>query len=460
MNALMRCAILLVLAGCNRPEVPVVEKPKPAPAPRPLTRLFVQDLESCSLRWADVLTNEKDELTLGQFAAVAGFPNLDAARQKLVQMRDSAGVVCVGVRDKEDGKFQSGWVLLHSGVAHEDHGDHGHWGYGKQPAVLDSRLDAAQGNPAHLYLYDGRFFLANDKLGGTTRLDPKEYAEGKGAPRFLAGGGGHITLAAVADKVVYAAWIDGGGPNKGRVDVTPVTRTGKSAPAYSLHLPSGGIHGASTNAGKVFFAPSDGICWVAADRDAKAQPDEVKVHHIPLGVDGDKPRRTGAFEQHGPYVLFVTGKGPGSELVLLDARQAEPKPLTVPLKVAQGTQAVTPTVAVAPDGKAYAFVFHDRVAGSDAADALEVIALDPNGDGDCSDARSVKVLPVGKSAVEGHFGHHDLAFDADRRFGFFTNPGDGTLSVLSLRTLTVVQTFPVGGKPATLVALGGRATED
>lgn len=72
----------------------------------------------------------------------------------------------------------------------------------------------------------------------------------------------------------------------------------------------------------------------------------------------------------------------------------------------------------------------------------------------------VKTLKVGRSAAEGHFGHHDMAFDAERRFGFFTNPGDGTVSVLSLKTLEVIATFTVGGTPTAVVACGSRETED
>lgn len=97
---------------------------------------------------------------------------------------------------------------------------------------------------------------------------------------------------------------------------------------------------------------------------------------------------------------------------------------------------------------------------ADAEDILEVIALDPNGDGDCADAKSVKTLKVGKSAVDGHFGHHDLAFDADRKHGYFSNPGDGTISALSLKTLEVVATFAVGGTPTALVVRGGEDHDD
>jgi len=459
-----------VLAGataCNRsgavgPDAKAdEEKPKKAKTPRPFARLFVQDLETCSLRWADVKVGEKDEFTLGAFAAVEGFKKLDPAKQKLVQMKESAGLVCVGVRDDEDGASESGWILVRSGVGYIDHGDHGHWTFKKLPEVVDSRLDKKQGNPAHLYLYDGRFFLANDRLNGYTRIDPSKYEDGgKDEPRFLVGGGNHITLAVVEDKVGYSAWIDGGGPNKGRVDVTPVTSSAKSKPAYSFTLPTGGIHGAIVNSGKVFFAPADGICWVEADAGLKLKPDQVKIRHVPLGKDGDKPRRTGSFVNHGHHVVFVTGKDANAALVLLNAKDAEPKPVVVPLGVKKGTQAVTPEVAVTPDGKAYAFVFHDHAKGVDVEDALEIVALDPNGDGDCSDAKVVKSLKVGKSAVEGHFGHHDIAFDAEKQFGFFTNPGDGTVSMLSLKSLEIVTTFKVGGTPTAIVALGSRETDD
>lgn len=441
------------------------EKAPVKAAPRPLTRLFVQDLQACSLKWADVLLGPDGKLTLGPVAEVPGFPKLDPARQKLVQMQESGSLVCVGVRDDAHGQFQSGWVLVQTGVGYSDHGDHGHWAYKKSPQVVDSRLGTDQGNPAHLYCYSGKFFVANDALNGYTRIDPAKYATneartlGKGTPRFLAGGGNHITLAVVEDKVGYACWIDGGGPNQGRVDVTPITTKDKTEPAYSFYLPSGGIHGATHCCGKVFFAPAAGICWVEADTGLKLKADQVKVRHIDLGSEGDTPRRTGSFHTLGRYVLFVTGKQ-APQLVILDAQATEPQPRFVPLTPTPGTTALLADAVTTVDGKPYAFVFHDRKKDAEAADRLEIVALDPNGDGRFDDARPIKTLTIGASAVEGHFGHHDLAFDADRRFGFFTNPGDGTIAVLSLKTFEVVATYSVGGKPAAIVARGGEDPED
>jgi hypothetical protein len=426
-----------------------------------LSRLIIQDASTCSLVWADVRITAKDEFGITPSTPIEGFKKLDPAKQKLVQMKESNKIICVGVRDNEDGKSESGWILANSGVRYTDHGDHGHWIYKTKPSVIDHRLDNKQGNPAHMYLYDGRFFLANDKLNGYTRIDPKMYDKGgKDTPRFLVGGGNHITLAVVDDKVGYSAWIDGAGPNKGKVDVTPVTKAERSEPKYSFTLPSGGIHGAIANSGKVFFAPSEGVCWVQADTQLTRKGDEVKVHHIDLGKDGDKALRTGAFVNHSHYVLFNTGKAEKSELVLLDAKKDEIKPIRVPLAVKPGTRALTPILGVTPEKKAFAFIFHDRAKDVEAEDVLEVVAMDPNGDGDCSDAKVIKTLKVGKSEVEGHFGHHDLAFDADGRYGFITNPGNGTVSVLSLKKMEIVATLNVGGKPGAVIAVGGREMDD
>ena len=430
-------------------------------AKRPLTRLFIQDEKGTTLKWADVRQGADGKLTLSPLVSIEGFPKLDAEKQKLVQMRESKGTVVVGVRDNKDGTDQSGWVLLRTGVSYAEHGDHGHWDFKKKPSVIDSRLDAKQGNPAHVYQYGGKFYLANDKLNGYTRLDPSKYeGESRDTPRFLVGGGNHITLAVIDDKVGYSAWIDGGGPNKGRVDVTPVTDATKTEPTYSFNLPVGGIHGATANSGKVFFAPAEGIAWVEADPTLKRKPAEVKVHRIDLGKDDDKPRRTGAFANYKNYVLFVTGKEETASLVLLDAKADEPKPITVALNVKKGCRALTPSVVTTPEGKSYALVFHDHAKGAEVEDALQIIALDPNGDNNCADAKVLQTLKVGSSAVEGHSGHHDVAFDADGRFAFFTNPGDGTIAVLSLKTLEIVETFKIGGQPGAIVAHGGIETDD
>lgn len=435
------------------------------PAPQPVARLFVQDHAARQLKWADVLAGADGKLTLAAMAPVPGFPALDAAKQKLVQMEAIDGKLLVGVRDDDDGKYGSGWVLVGTGAKYTDHGDHGHWSFKKKPFVIGSRVDADQGNPAHLYAYLGKFYLANDGKNGYTRFDPADFPDAKDAHagtrgRFVPGGGGHITLAAAGDKVGYGTWIDGGGPNKGRVDVTPLGGTGPAAVAYSFTLPTGVIHGATAAADKVFFAPADGVCWVTADPDAKLKPDQVVVRHIPLGTADDQPLRTGAFAVHKHHVLCVTGKGAAAKLVVLDAAAADPKPLSVSLPGGDKLKPLTPAVVLAGGKRPLALVFHDHDPKDPAADRLDVVALDPDGNGDWSDARVAKSLAVGASKVDGHFGHHGVGFDADGTFAFFTNPGDGTVGVLDLKSLDVVSTFKVGGAPTAVVAVGARDADD
>ena len=106
-----------------------------------------------------------------------------------------------------------------------------------------------------------------------------------------------------------------------------------------------------------------------------------------------------------------------------------------------------------------AFVFHDHDGEVKTQDYLTIIDLDPNKDRNCSDAKVVKTMEVGPSKVTGHFGHHDIGFDADGRLAYFTNPGAGTLSVLSLSNLNIVEEFAVPGTPTAILVHGGIASE-
>jgi hypothetical protein len=465
---------LAVLLGCTSgaadapPSTNASESsPLPAsrpPAPQVLTRLFFQDYETKSLKWLDV--QEGSPLTLGPAATVEGFPPLDPARQELVQMEVIGEHLLVGVRESDEDRRSNGWVLVHTGVRGVSHGDHADWSYRQHPRVLARQLDGEQGNPAHLYQYDGVFYLANDERSGYTRLDPRtirpedDEAAIRSAARFLPGGGHHITLAVADNRVGYAAWIDGDGPHKGRVDVTPLDAAGTPETAYSFQLPSGGIHGAVVCQGKVFLAPADGLCWVAADLDLRFRdnPQGVQVHHIALGRDPatERPLRTGAFTTFGKYVLCVCGAGPTAALCLLDASQETPQPRLIGLDMQAGNRPVTPEVVQTRSGKRYAFVFHDHPQDVEAEDRLSIIDLDPDGDGDFADARVEKSLLVGPCRLEGHYGHHSISFDADGRRAFFTNPGNGLLVVLDLRRLEPVLEHPLGGIPTKLLAVGGR----
>lgn len=420
-----------------------------------VARLLWQDRDKDSMMWGEVHSGEK---WIVSASPVKDFPKLDVEKQDLVQMEHAAGHLLVGVRDNDDGKFQSGWVVVDTGVREEPHGDHTHWKFVSVPSTKGSRLDTDQGNPAHLYLYGGHFYLANDRKNGFTQLDSESLAVKPVSEcgTFFPGGGSHITMAAVENAVCYSTWIDGGGPNMGRVDVVNLKKIDGEKITYSFKLPTGVIHGATANSGRVFFAPADGVCWVDADLSLTKSAETVVVNHISLGKEegAEKPNRTGAFVNHRNWVLFTTGGSEGKScLCLLDAKATQPTVIKLPIEVAEGLSLTTPEVVLASGGKRYAFLFHDKKEG-ELQEQLTIVDLDPNGDRDLSDAAIAKTMPVGASKVDGHHGHHSISFDSEGRLACFTNPGDGTIWVMSLKDLTVRAKSIVGGTPGAIVAIG------
>jgi hypothetical protein len=428
---------------------------------RTVARLFWQDASDQSLKSGDLKRGDAWKM---EPSTVNGFPELDPNKQAHVQMQHAGGIVLTGIHDTEDGEFQSGWVAIDSGVTEDTHGDHSHWHFGAAPKVVASRIDDQQGNPAHVYLYGGAFYLANDKKNGFTIVTPSAFhAKGGGkrgtqssasprADHFISAGGGHITLAAVNSQVAYATWIDREGENMGRVDV--VGFGGNTGRRYHFHLPSGGLHGATTNSGKVFFAPSDGVCWVTADTSLSQKVSEVDVHHISLGEDEEgNPKRTGAFANAGNHVLFTIGRGANPELCMLNAASPKPALIKLPLNLAEGNTITTPRAVQSRTGESFAFLFEES-RGGDQPEQLHVVALDPNRDGSYADATLRSSLTVGRSLIEGHSGHHE-ATAIGRSFVAFSNPGDGTITIVSTSDWTVQATLQVGGTPTRIIAVGG-----
>ena len=429
-----------------------------AAPPERMARVFWQDRENKTLMWGEMM-KIGSVLTFRNGGQVQGFPKLDKERNELVQMERIGSVLLVGVRDDDDGKLSSGWVAVDVGVDEMPHGNHSDYNYRNPPKVIASKLDKEQGNPAHLYVYDKAFYLANDNLNGYTQLTPAQLIS-KGSGTFHRGGGGHITLATVDQKVGYGTWIQGGGPEKGRVDVSDLTKTGEESIAYTFHLPVGGLHGATANSGRVFFAPSDGVYWVDADMGLKLTPEQVVMNHLSLGKDeeNDRPLRTGAFVNHRNWVLFTTGPGEHSALCLVDATAAKPSIVRVPIEVADGLSLVTPEVVATAGGKRYAFVFQNRKDG-DVREVVTMIDLDPNGDRNFSDAAIVKSIYVDPSAVEGHYGHHSISFDDDSVFGLMSNPGSGQIWIMSLTNRSIIGRYRVGGMPTKVTVVGGEASK-
>jgi hypothetical protein len=451
---MIRCSFIAIISLA----FPLIAMAAP-PQGKHLTRVFYQDDESKTVKWADLLRGRS--LILTQPQVVEGFPKIDPAKQTLVQMELAKGYILVGVRDEEDGKFQSGWVLIDCGLETEPHGNHLDWIYARNPRVRATQLDDQQGNPAHVYTYDDVFYAANDQKNGFTRLAPGEISstDDEAAIRkkaaFHAGGGGHITLAVSGKKVAFSSWIDREGPNKGRVDLTLITTAGTDKPTTTINLPSGGIHGATACANKVFLAPSDGIDWVEVSDGIPTDPQQIKIQHIDLGKIGEKPRRTGAFTTMGNRVAFVSGDGKDTEFGIIEADKTPPVLTKLAVPLAEEGRPAGMELIKPRSGNPIALMFQDVEGEAPSKCKLKMVELDPNGDSQWTDLRVGPEYPVGLAKIEGHGGHHSISADSDRFRCVFTNPGDGTISVLSLVNRSIEMTFTVGGHPSKVITYGG-----
>ncbi len=424
----------------------------PAAAERTLARLFWQDDATAMVRWGDLTRSDGKYFLSNQ--PINKFPSIDADEQSLVQMQMHDGVLLTGVHDSSGGESASGWIAVDSGVTEVPHGDHSHWHYDAEPSVMMSLIDKSQGNPAHVYDYDGTFVLANDKKNGFTLVSPQSIraaATPAEAGEFIEGGNGHITLAVIDNLVAYATWIARDGDDCGRVDVVGLGEN--AGKRYDFRCPTGALHGATTAGGKVFFAPADGVCWVTADVDLVQTNDDVMVHQLSLGSDENGPLRTGAFANHGDHVLMTYGKGESTSLGIIDAAADQPELIQLPIELADGQSASPPIPLSARGGKPMVMVFAES-ADAPAKDQLRLIGLGPNGDGCFDDAHLVWSTEVGPNLISGHSGHHDAAMLPGGRHVAVTNPGDGSVWIISLTDGSVTAKLNCGGEPTRLLVAG------
>lgn len=420
---------------------------------RTVARVFWQDDANASVRYGDLKRSGSGWSIEPE--SITGFPSFDVDEQSLVQMHADDGIILLGVRDEADGEIGSGWIAIDSGAEEESHGDHSHVRLKRPPAILKSLVSTDQGNPAHVYQYGNTFVLANDKKNGFTTTSAAKLRDAKTADeaaKFHAGGNGHITLAVVDGRVGYATWIARDGEDGGRVDVVGLgDNDGKH---YSIHCPTGGLHGATTNSGKVFFAPSDGVCWVNADLECDDAPETVQVNYLSLGKQDDEtPLRTGAFENLGQRVLFTTGKGEQAKLCWIDACNDSPRVESIPLELSSSESLSTPMAIKTRDGKSWVILFSESKDAPE-TDSLVAVEMDANLDGDWTDASVRHAVGIGRNQIQGHGGHHQAVLLPSGRQLLVSNPADGTLSVIALADWTVQATILVEGQPTRLAAIG------
>ena len=182
-------------------------------------------------------------------------------------------------------------------------------------------------------------------------------------------------------------------------------------------------------------------------------PVTMQVNHLTPENDEEirKHLLTGQYKVDRHWVLVTTGEGDQATLCMINSQSVPPSVVKLRIPVAEGLQLSTPEMTLSM-GERLAFLFLVRIdAAAEVQEQLTSVELDPNRDGDLSDARVRKTIPVGASQVDGR---HSIAFDAYGRNAVFTEPRDGVLNVLSLQNMQILARFKVGGIPDRVIAVG------
>lgn len=430
-----------------------------APPVQVLTRVFFHDAATETIKWADLLAGEKP--TMGPVRTLAGFPQLDPQRQSIVSLQAAGGMLLAGIRDTTGGTAPRGWVLVECGVYEEAHGDHAHWIYPTAPRIRAAAVDPASGNPRRIHVYDATFYLTYDDRGEFLRIDPASIGprDDAAAIRRLAarhvGGGRQGALAAVGKVVAFTAWEDVAGPHQGQIDVTALRPTGNDAVTFSFQLPQGELSALTAHYGKVFIVTPEALAWVTVPSRISSSLSSLPARQIPW--DGpaefrDEPR---GFATYGRYLAYVGSSQGKVTLNYLDAAAEQPRILRLPVSPDADRIAGDYELFRNRKGQPLALVTHEDATTESAPGRLSVVELDPDRNGDWTDARVVQEISLGPAAAGEHRG---IAVEADNRRALFTNPGDGTLMVLSVEDRKVVTGFQVGGTPTRVLAVGGRVS--
>ena len=406
-----------------------------------ITRIFWQDRESQKLSYADLSTTDKWHIKRGW---VKGFPQPADNNQRLGPMTLKGTQLLVGAVGDENNQV----VRIDSGVYQRPHGSHFHWEYTNQPqATLQQPVSSAFGIAATSS--NSVFFsLAS---GGIAKADWNSTNE-PSTSTFAGGKNGAI--ATVNDSVVYATWPDAEGENAGRVDVLNQSLNANRG-VYKFNLPAGNINSAATANNKVFFAHQSGISWVPADTTLTQRDQNIPIANISNGSTDQLGAVPSSLTAEKNWILFTVSNPEGeASLGMINAATANPMVAKLGIPIENGLKLSKPKIKLSL-GQRYAFLFQERSdAASEAQEKLVIVALDPNRDSNCNDARVASMVNIGTSKIDGEFGHHNVCFDDYGRFAIFTDPGDGIINIMTINDMTIRAKFRVGGTPDRIIAVG------
>jgi len=418
MTTLAAAALMTTAAGQNVRE-------------KTIMRVFWQDAASQKLSYANLTASSRWNLRRGW---VGGFPQLEASTQSLGEMVAVDGQVFVSVTAADD-TAAGGWLCLDSGAFEEPHGNHTHWKYTRTPRVRQSELAVGRGQTAGLMQHNGTVVHA-DSTGACTLLTTGQMKFGgdRGLrqltlpqpARFCLIEGQHLfTAGEKSERIATASY-----------DISAATR-----PLNGSDFPGAQLTGIVYNSGRKFVAYDRGIqreISRANGRETTSLDLQEMVHEMTSEQD---------------WVLFTCGVGEDTRLCLTRAADPGRGFVTLPVPGSDGTKPRSLSTKLSL-GKRHAFVIQETAtAGTPAKEQLVIIRLDPNKDGDFSDATIRQRIDLGMRPPA-PAGNSGLCFDAYGRYAVVSSPAAGVLTVISLSKMSVVARFQVGGAPGRIVGVG------
>ncbi|MFO0904346.1 MAG: hypothetical protein U0939_15185 [Pirellulales bacterium] len=453
-------ALLTVVGMC----VATLIAPVPlwAQGQQTLTRVFFVDESKQSLQWAELIAGEKPTMT--SVREISGFPKLDPQKQAISSLQAVGGMMLVGIRTLDDADAPAGWLLIESGAYEEAHGDHSHWIYPYAPRIRAAQFDEQTRGPDRVAVIDGAFYWSNVGADGFYRLDPSQIGPREPAQAvrqraaWHTGGGESGVVSSVGNVVAFTAWKNVEGDGAGRIDVTALRPAGNDKTAFSFDLPSTGTHAAAACQGKVFFATKSSLHWVVVPSRISSSVEAVAVQSLGDPQTAALVEGPLEFATYGRYVVFSAGAGPDAMLCHLDAAAEIPQLRKISLPLPSDHRPGAVKLMRSRKGQPLALVFHAGPGDATGHDRLSVFEMDPDRNGNWSDAKLSQAVSVGKGRDDVPGGDHYLAIEADNRRAVYSNPGDGTLMVLNLEDRKTVTGFRVGGAPTKVLAIGGRVS--
>ena len=417
------------------------------------TRVFWVDNSSQKLFWGDIVTTDKWSLKTG---LVEGFPEkAELPFDRIGPLFENNGLLVAGLSHVKPESKTGRWCVVDSGVSQQPHGNHFHWNYTARPSSVRTFGDDRQGSTVHLNVCNDQFYLLGDFGYVTDRASNLRTTGASHLGQSFRFSERTINQMAVVENVVgYFASRDSEGDQADQIEVVNLTNSAKAA--YSFKLASGRVAGITANSGKVFFADQNAVSWITPDLTCSLSSEQVKPKVIRKSNNqpfelADSPIE---FVNERNWVIFTTGSGKSSKLCMIDAAAASPSVTVLPLKLGKGFRLSRPSTVLSL-GKRYAFIFQERLeAESNAQEKLMIVELDPNRDMQFQDASLAKTISVGLADTPSSGESRGVCFDDYGRFAVFTDPGAGTLSVISLHDLMLRVNFKVGGRPTEIVAVG------